>query len=194
MQLGSRREFILRAAVLWQAARLRAQELHHVSQAHTSQPGKAYRFTFFDENEKATLRVLLERFVPADERSSGAVGARVDEYIDFVVSHGEAALQATWRHGLEQYRQSMDGRNVTDVDLFLERQARREFDPQHDDEVFFVVLKAAITEGFYTSEVGINEELRYQGMTYMLDFVGCQHQAHHPPTDWRPLLQQPKEA
>jgi glucoside 3-dehydrogenase (cytochrome c) hitch-hiker subunit len=40
-------------------------------------------------------------------------------------------------------------------------------------ELFFVTAKQATIHGYYTSEIGIHQELRYKGNKVLLEFVGC---------------------
>jgi hypothetical protein len=186
----SRREFLASAAALWSAAGLRAQQHQHAHPSHERVP---YKFAFLDADERKTLRVLMDRIVPADDRSSGALGACVDEYVDFILVHADAPLQETWHKGLKGYGEAIAGKSPDELDKFLEKQARNEFSPANDDEAFFILLKSAVTEGFYTSEQGITNELGYQGMTYMLDFEGCTHAVHEIPAGWHPMLRDRKE-
>ena len=190
-RLSSRRAFVLATAALWQAAVLRAHEHSHLLEtAHSAAP---YTFSFLNEDQKETLRLLMARMIPADERSAGAAGAKVDEYIDFILFHADPPIQKTWKQGLASYRAATAGKSAAEVDSFLEKHAVREFAPTNDDETFFVILKAVITEGFYTSAMGINQELGYKGMTFLMDFPGCAHSGHHAPEGWHPILRQPKE-
>jgi Gluconate 2-dehydrogenase subunit 3 len=182
--ISSRREFLLTATILWQSAVARAQH----SQSHTPAPANDYRFVFLDLGSRRILRVLMARIVPADGRSGGAVGAKVDEYIDYILTHAEAALQEQWRSGLQRYRSSIEGLDGSAVDSLLSTHAANEFQPLTEDERFFVLLKYAVTEGFYTSEEGIDKELGYRGMGFVLDFVGCTHARHEAPARWRPML------
>ncbi|MGI8962268.1 MAG: gluconate 2-dehydrogenase subunit 3 family protein [Bryobacteraceae bacterium] len=186
----SRREFLATAAALWSAAALRAQQHQH---AHPSNEKALYTFAFLNGGERRTLRVLMDRIVPADDRSSGALGAYVDEYIDFILLHADASLQETWRKGLKGHGEAIVGKSGHEVDTFLEQQAQNEFSPASDDEAFFILLKSAVTEGFYTSEQGINNELGYKGMTFVLDFQGCTHASHRTPEGWHPMLRDRKE-
>ena len=39
---------------------------------------------------------------------------------------------------------------------------------------FFVVAKQATIHGYYTSEIGLNQELKYKGYKVLLEFVGCE--------------------
>lgn len=187
----SRREFLREAAALWAAAALRAHEHQH---AESAAEGTLYKFAFLDGQQRKTLRTLMDRIVPADDRSSGALGACVDEYIDFILVHADTTLQETWHKGLKRYGDAVSGDGATDVDQFLEKQARNEFAPATEDEAFFVLLKAAVSEGFYTSKVGILNELGYKGMAFVLDFQGCSHASHHVPEGWHPMLRDRKES
>ena len=184
----TRRQFLLATAALWQTAVASAHQ-HHESVPVSSSP---YTFTFLSPAERETLRLLIDRIVPADERSTGALGARVDEYIDFILSHAEPALQEQSRSGLLRYSASLRDLDPAGIDRFLTEQAVNEFEPQTEDERFFVLLKYTAMEGFYTSEEGVNQELGYQGMGFVLDFQGCIHARHETPAGWKPLLQQRK--
>jgi hypothetical protein len=33
-------------------------------------------------------------------------------------------------------------------------------------------------DGYYTSSIGIHQELRYQGNAYLKEFIGCTHPEH----------------
>jgi hypothetical protein len=178
------------AAALWSAAALRAQQHQH---AHASDERVPYKFSFLDADERKTFRMLMDRIVPVDDRSSGALGACVDEYVDFILVHADAPLQETWHKGLKRYGEAMAGKSPDEVDTFLEKQARNEFSPANDDEAFFILLKSAVTEGFYTSEQGITNELGYKGMTFVLDSEGCTHSVHPIPAGWHPMLRDRKE-
>jgi len=186
----SRRELLASAAGLWAAAVLRAQEQHHMEAADERRP---YKFAFLNAEERNTLRTFMGRLIPADDRSSGAIGAGVDEYVDFILGYADAQLQEAWRRGLKRYGEAAAGSSPNEVDRFLENQARNEFAAATDDETFFVLLKAAVTEGFYTSKEGIVNELGYKGMAFVLDFEGCTHVSHHVPEGWHSRLRARKE-
>ena len=46
--------------------------------------------------------------------------------------------------------------------------------PQTPLEAFFVMTKQATIRGYYTSKIGIHDELHYKGNVFLKDFVGCQ--------------------
>ena len=50
--------------------------------------------------------------------------------------------------------------------------------PTTPEERFFAAIKNATIVGYYTSEIGIHQELEYQGNTAMGEFEGCGHLQH----------------
>lgn len=130
----------------------------------------------------------MDRIVPADTLSAGAIGAHVDEYIDFVLVHADPTFQNAWREGLDRFGTAIESEDNAGIDNFLAKQAQGEFAPRTDDERFFVYLKTAVAEGFYTSAEGIEKELGYKGMTYEMDQLGCTHPHHEVPANYKPLL------
>jgi hypothetical protein len=180
----SRRQFFLSAIGMWQTASFLAQKQAPLRSSSSRAP------SFLDDSGRKILRRLMSRIIPADERSGGASSARVDEYIDFVLTHADPALQNVWRKGLDDYGMAIESASDTGIDAFLAHQAQNEFSPTNMREQFFVHLKTAVTEGFYTSQEAISKELGYQGMTFQMDFIGCTHPDHKAPPDYKPLLRQ----
>jgi hypothetical protein len=60
----------------------------------------------------------------------------------------------------------------------MEKISRNEDQPVTLEEKFFVALKAATIDGYYTSKIGIHQDLGYQGNTVVIDFPGCTHGEH----------------
>lgn len=181
----SRREFLIAGIALWQAASLRARQARQIQGNNRNEESG---LVFLDARRRDILRRLMDRIVPADERSSGAIGARVDEYIDFVLQYADAKFQAAWREGLDRFGKAIGSKRGPAIDSVLAEQARGEFSPRTGDERFFVYLKTAVAEGFYTSREGIEKELEYKGMSFEMDFPGCTHREHETPADYKPLL------
>jgi hypothetical protein len=50
--------------------------------------------------------------------------------------------------------------------------ARNESQPQKPEEVFFVELKSRVVHAYYSSEIGIKQEMEYKGNVFLQDFVG----------------------
>jgi hypothetical protein len=43
---------------------------------------------------------------------------------------------------------------------------------------FFRLLKDMTVDGYYSTEIGLSQELGYQGNSYLREFPGCQHEEH----------------
>lgn len=189
--MPSRRSFLELSVVLWSQAVARAQQhVHTAAGAYGTK--RAYSFRFFTPTERELVRSLAARIVPANERSGGAEAARVDEYVDFVLSHGAEELRRTWREGLARLHPGIKGRSGAEIDVVLTAISKNEFEPSLPEEEFFVLLKSAVVDGFYTSEEGIKKELGYLGNGFLSAFPGCTHALHKTPADYRPLLRQRK--
>lgn len=129
-----------------------------------------------------TLEVLVDAIIPTDDRSPGAKQARVADYIDLLLSEGERELTLQWIGGLaaldaeatSRFRAPFSRLGAGQVDAILQRISRNERAPETPLETFFVMTKQATIRGYYTSNIGIHEELRYKGNQFLRDFVGCQ--------------------
>ena len=61
--------------------------------------GESYAPQFFTPHEYATLRVLVDFIIPADENSKGAIDAGAAEFIDFICAHSDITADiavTTW--------------------------------------------------------------------------------------------------
>jgi hypothetical protein len=54
----------------------------------------------------------------------------------------------------------------------LTRLARNEANPDLPEERFFAELKSRVAHAYYTSEIGLKQELEYKGNTYQNEFAG----------------------
>jgi hypothetical protein len=130
----------------------------------------------------ATLEALVESIIPADDRSPGAKGARVADYIDLLLSESEPALKLQWLGGIEElddeaatrFSQPFTKLQPAEAESLLTDISRNELEPQTPLETFFVMAKQATIHGYYTSEIGIHKELHYKGNQLLASFVGCQ--------------------
>jgi Gluconate 2-dehydrogenase subunit 3 len=140
---------------------------------------KAHRF--FTPDEFAMVDELSELIIPTDEHSPGARAAKVAEYIDrrLAESFGdEPKLQ--WREGLklvDQISVEMNGLPFMQAAhdqrvAVLERMSQKGSILVRPDEKFFVELKSRVARAYYTSKIGIHDELEYKGNTYLREFAG----------------------
>src|SRR5262245_3735332 len=116
------------------------------------------------------LEVLTEAIIPADERSPGAKQARVADYIDLLLSEVDRGVALQWLGGLAaldaeamaRFRSPFSKLRDTQVDAILQAISRNEKSPQTPLDAFFVMAKQTTIRGYYTSKIGIHDELRYQ--------------------------------
>jgi hypothetical protein len=129
---------------------------------------------FFSAGEMALLDEVTELIIPADEHSGGARAAQVAAYIDGRLADYDPAIPAlreareAWKAGLAGLLEIPPGERLA----ALERLAAKERDPETDAERFFVELKSWTAQGYYSSRIGLHDELEYKGNTLLEEFVG----------------------
>jgi hypothetical protein len=152
--------------------------------APATAPAAAAAPRFFTKEEFALLDELTETIIPADSHSPGARAAKVAGYIDGRLAEAylpvEADVQQRWRDGLRRVdtlSQEMNGAAFLAASpekrvAVLTRMAANEKDPQTAEEKFFRELKATTIHGYYTSEIGIHQEMEYKGNTLQQEYAG----------------------
>jgi hypothetical protein len=129
----------------------------------------------------ATLEAFVDAIIPTDEHSPGAKEARVADYIDLLLSEGEDQLVLQWIGGLAELDEEAATRfgnpfarlDAAQADAILAAISVNERLPQTPLEMFFAMTKQATIQGYYSSEIGIHQELRYKGNKFLNEFVGC---------------------
>jgi gluconate 2-dehydrogenase gamma chain len=136
---------------------------------------------FFTKKEFALLDALTELIVPRDEHSPGAHEAGVAAYIDRTVA--EAFLpenKTSWRRGLASideeaslmYRAPFVQTSHDQQIGLLKKIAGAENDPKTEPEKFFTQLKQTTAFAYYSSSIGIHQEMNYKGNVLLDHFVG----------------------
>lgn len=128
--------------------------------------------TFFTNHEMATIAVLSDIIIPADEVSGSATDAKVPEFIEFIVKD-MPYHQKPMREGLEWIdNESVRRFDKEFIDLSESQQIEIVDDIAFPDEVaaehedgarFFSQIRNLVTTGFYTSEMGVKTDLGYAG-------------------------------
>lgn len=147
---------------------------------------EAFTPRFFDARQMQMLSELVEIIIPTDEHSPGGKAARVPEYIDEVSADAGEEEKRLWTDGLEvldhmarrEVGKDFVACSAVEQTALVEKISRNEDHPTTVAERFFRALKEATIKGYYTSEIGIHEDLQYVGNTYLEDFPGCTHPEH----------------
>jgi hypothetical protein len=141
-----------------------------------------YRPRFFPEGEFETVARLASLIIPSDE-TPGAREARVEEWIDFLLSASDEARQRLYREGLARLAARCQERHAS---AFLKLPEAAQVDAvlvlEKTEADFFQALKDDVVFGFYTSEIGLSE-LHWGGQTFHSECPGCNHPAH---LNWQP--------
>jgi Gluconate 2-dehydrogenase subunit 3 len=167
------------------AATLKALHIHQATNvaAGKKQPAQS---GIFNKHQMDTIAALSEIIIPTDSHSPGAKVARVDEFVNETVSVSTQAIQKLWIDGLA----AIDKMAEREYDIgfadcgaaqqieLLRKISQNEDDPVTLEERFFVAVKQSTVDGYYLSDVGIHQELQYQGNEVLAEFPGCTHEEH----------------
>jgi hypothetical protein len=140
---------------------------------------------FFTPAQHAMVDELSESIIPADSHSGGAKAAKVADYIDqFLRETFDENQNALWREGLrlvDLMTRHYSGKSFVEAST-EERIAVLTVLSDHEQmtdlpEVrFFIELKRLTVRGYYTSKIGIHDELEYKGNRILQEYVGCDDQ------------------
>ena len=163
----------------------------HSHAGHTQAPNaaadkKPEAPKFFNAQQMALISVVSELIIPTDDHSPGAIAAEVPAFADLMVSESPAETKKLWTDGLT----ALDALSQTKFKLSFEKASpaqqieilteisKNERSPKTIEERFFRAIKNMTIDGYYTSKVGIHQELKYKGNTYLKEFKGCTHPEH----------------
>jgi gluconate 2-dehydrogenase gamma chain len=141
---------------------------------------------FFTAAEFRLLDELTELIIPTDEHSPGARAAEVAAYIDRKLAEYDPSIaelkeaRDSWKAGLgaiDALSKEMNGAAIMDVPeekrvAVLERLAKKEKSAETPAEKFFGELKGWTGRGYYTSKIGIHQEMEYKGNVLQNEFAG----------------------
>jgi gluconate 2-dehydrogenase gamma chain len=163
----------------------------HVAKARAAAAsGKAgpYKPRLFDAHEWATVHVLADMILPADERSGSPSDALVPEFIDAIATDELAEtreredLQTRLLGGLRWLDRETRGRFGREFVDCAEGERKAVLDaiawPEHvaagmePGAAFFTLLRDLVASGFWSSKAGV-EDLRYVGNTFVAEWSGC---------------------
>ena len=141
---------------------------------------------FFTAAEMTSITLMSDLIIPADEQSPGAKAAGVPAFIDLMVSESAVETKNLWRNGLaaidqlckKEFSNTFSTLTSEQQVVVLKLISRNEYQPRRIEERFFIAIKGLTVDGYYTSELGIHQELRYKGNAYLKDFAGCTHPEH----------------
>jgi len=142
---------------------------------------KVHHQKFFTAEELKLVDELGELIIPTDDHSPGARAAKCADYIDARLAESpDLETKQLWRDGLKRINQlSVEMHKLAFLKSSPEQRvallthiAEHEASPQKPEEKFFAELKSRVAHAYYTSKIGIHQELEYKGNTYLREFAG----------------------
>jgi hypothetical protein len=136
---------------------------------------------FFTKEEFAMVDELSELIIPTDDHSPGARAAQAAAYIDARLAESfENEPKQIWREGLSRINglsHDMNGKSFMESTpkqrvALLTRIAKHEEKPETPEEHFFREVKSLTAHAYYTSKIGIHQELEYKGNVPIQEFAG----------------------
>ena len=159
------------------ANELYGQHVHEPMQAEPqdAEPGAPFVPRFFTPAQLLVVSRLTDLIIPPTD-TPGAAAAGVPQYIDLVVNE-DPKLQTTFREGLESLDKSGQSRfGAADFLQLTEAQqveiltSLHEAAEQKGDVGFFHAIKGLTADGYYTSRIGLMQELGYNGDAVLAAF------------------------
>jgi Gluconate 2-dehydrogenase subunit 3 len=140
---------------------------------------------FFTPAQHALVEELTETIIPEDSHSGGAKAAKVadtiDQYLRETYDENDKAL---WREGLrlidsmslhyngKTFVNASPDDRVAMLTVLSENSQRTEL----TEVKFFNSLKELTVGCYYTSKIGIHDDLQYKGNRVIQEYVGCDDQ------------------
>jgi hypothetical protein len=157
---------------------------HRAGAAASAEPWKP---KLLDAHQNDTVAALSELIIPQTD-TPGAKAAKVNEFIDLVLSEAAPAERREFLRGLgwmDTRSQELFGSDF--VSAAPDQQAalltilsapgnRSAADRLGRD--FFESIKSLTVTGYYTTEIGLRQELGEDGGLFLAAYPGCQHPQH----------------
>jgi Gluconate 2-dehydrogenase subunit 3 len=132
-------------------------------------------------DQYAMLDELTEILIPLDEHSGGARAAGVAAYIDSTLAdETDATIRASFVFGLalvdglsrQRHGRGFMALSSAEREGIVSTLAEGESAPKTAEARFFVALKRRTVRGYYTSRLGIHDEMNYKGNTMQEVYSG----------------------
>jgi hypothetical protein len=160
------------------ANELYGQHVHPTGEA-LSESDAPFAPRFFTPMQFQVISRLTDLIIPPTE-TPGAAAAGVPEYIDLVVNE-DPTLQVTFRDGLQRLDVISESRFANSSFLQLTEAEQVEIltslseavgqqSVATGDAAFFKAVKSLTADGYYTSRIGLLQELGYNGNDYLAAF------------------------
>jgi gluconate 2-dehydrogenase gamma chain len=171
---------------------LAAHAQAHAHQARAGVAAAAWKPRVVTQWQDKAIGALAERIIPETE-TPGALGAGVNRFIDWTLAEAAPADRETFLRGLswiDARSKTLYGSDILEASpaqqTALLTRLSAEGNPDREDAIgreFFQALKSITITGYYSTEIGLTQELGDDGQLFLLEFSGCDHPEHHIPSE-----------
>jgi hypothetical protein len=166
----------------------------HLQHQLTVPIASPWRARFFSEAQNETVTVIAELIIPETD-TPGARAAKVNEHMDLVLSEESAEVRDRFARGLDwmdgksrrtygaDFRQITPAQQTAILTGLTTAAARSDEVEDQVGRSFFEDIKRRTTFAYYTSQIGIHQELKYKGNAILGKWPGCPHPGHHGDSD-----------
>jgi hypothetical protein len=159
----------------------------HMQGVRKTAAATAWKPKVFTPHQNETVITLSELIIPQTE-TPGAKAAKVNEFIDTVLADAKAPDRemfltgVTWLddratrdhgHAFAACTPTQQTTILTDISA-----PDATTGPNAPGAAFFTAIKSMTIAGYYTSEVGVRQELGDDGTLFFPEFKGCTHPEH----------------
>lgn len=140
---------------------------------------------FFTKQQDKIVTAIAELILPETD-TPGAKTAQVNRHIDLVLSDETEKVQRGFLEGLawleERSRDLFDAGFLEATEAqqteLLTEISKPSKDGHNLEHLFFLDIKERTVFAYYTSQIGIHQELEYKGKTPVPKWNGCTHPEH----------------
>ena len=151
----------------------------HGQHAAAAKTAAAWKPKVLTPHQNATVITVSELIIPQTD-TPGAKAANVNRVIDAVLLEGREGDRAKFLAGLtalDERSKTEFGKPFVDATPDQHTAMLTKLSTEPVDE-FFEAIKSMTIIGYYTSEVGMREEMGDNGNLFFAEFKGCEHPEH----------------
>jgi len=164
-----------------------ARQQVHTPAAKESTADRAWKPSVFSAGQNDMVITLTELIIPETD-TPGAKAARVNRFIDWVLAGGKAEDRDGFLRGLawmDRRSHELFGNDFakagTENQTRLLMRLSSEPTGKSEDQAgidFFRAIKNLTIDGYYTTEIGLRQELGDSGQLFQRVSQGCDHPEH----------------
>jgi hypothetical protein len=160
----------------------------HGQRAAAAKTAAAWKPKVLTPQQNSTVITISELIIPQTD-TPGAKAANVNRFIDGVLSEASATERTKFLEGLtalderatKEFGKPFVGATADQQTAILTELAALQGKGEakgHQGVEFFEAIKSMTIIGYYTSEVGVRQELGDDGTLFFAEFKGCEHPEH----------------